>query len=166
MEYNRDTVNSLRIELGSLLQVENGIVFMHTPEDGIPMNIEFRIGGILIVSKAHNLAERFNLRDIQSANIEPVYLNQGEEMKSVVAIEVSHRDFTGKVYLEVEYPDFVLMSLKKMITDNQKLMEKEEGKRNPSTVLRELNNLFQEGIISEDEFNERKAEVLKKMTEL
>jgi hypothetical protein len=163
--YDRAYLNQGRKELGSLLQIEEGRIFYGGSAKGVDVSVEFRTGGILIHSVRSNVSDVIPFSTVHRVSLEGSM--HGEEMGdySLILLMVGKNEAEDRIYLKLENPEFLIHGLEKKVRES---MQK-NGAKHPvgsfGDTLRELNKLLQEGLLTEEEYADKKATILTRMTE-
>ena len=163
--YDRIYLNEGRKDLGSLLQVEEGSVFYGKPAKGVDATVEFRTGGILIYSVRSNVSAVIPFHMVQRVSLEGSM--NGEEMgdQSLILLIVGKKEAEDRIYLKLKYPEVLIHGLEKSRKENAQKNAAKQPVGSHGDILRELNKLHQEGLLTEEEYADKKAAVLKRMTE-
>jgi hypothetical protein len=160
--YDRDLLNNARRDFGLLLHVEDGKIVLTEAPDGVKVTIEVRPGGLLVYSMRENFSDIIPVIWIQRISLEP---NLSGYSKETIMLLIRRGSTDEKVFLSVDYPEYLMNGLEKIIKDHEKKMAAKTGGSDFGELLRQLGQLHQEGLITDDEYAERKSAVLKRMTE-
>ena len=160
--YDRERLSQSRKEFGLLLQVEDGGIHIKEENQIISTTFEFRTEGMIVFSKKNDYADTIPYNLIEDVRLQSGFQFNEKDDESLIALTLKRDGKSEIVMIELDYPDFIVASMKKIVEGNRKKSTVESSEL--SKLMRELNSLYQEGILTESEFLERKDVVLKKMT--
>ncbi len=160
--YNRDDMNEGRKKLGALLHLAEGRVYSNG--SGIDASIEFRTHGLLFYSMRNNASDVISFNEIHQVGMDAGTDLAGTSARNRIVLLLKRDNREQQVFLELEHPEFIAQGLEKAVRDVQEKAAKKQN-RGYGDVLRDLNQLFQEGLVTEAEYQEKKAAILKRMVE-
>jgi hypothetical protein len=162
-KYNKEALHEGRRELGLLLHIEEGRIF--DANSGIDASIEFRTRGLVIFSIRNDAADLIPFDHIHSVSIENGVGLEGVGDIPVIMLILRRKTEEEKIYLLLENPDFLAQGLEKALQSFQKEAVSKRQKAGYGDILRDLNKLRLEGLISEEEYLAKKDAILKRMVE-